>query len=389
VRALDTFAVQVDLRAPEPAFLELCYTYLTLPLPCHAIEAARARGHEASWTEPGQMVTSGPFLLKESRPHERVVLSKNPNYFDAPSVRIEEIHFLADDGVTALKLFQAGIVDSMDGNVLPLQFVPKMRKLAEFHMGPACACHNWRISTKRAPLDNVLLRYALNMATDKDATVRFLGAGQQPAKSRVPLLEGYRSPQNLPVEINGRTCDILAYNPSAARELWAGATSAEARRPLPIHYWARADSQLLAEILQSQLRRNLGLETRLMPQESAAYIRTILIDGDYTGVAEDPYIANYPDPYDLLSLYTATYANWSDSEYDSMLAAATSTADSTLRMERLAACEEKLLRAMPFIPLYFDSWVYLERQDVHGLKLNLLGLPGFKYAWIDTRGRPT
>ena len=180
VRALDTFAVQVDLRAPEPAFLKLCYTFLTLPLPCHAIDAARARGREASWTDPGRMVSSGPFLLKESRPHERIVLSKNPNYFDAPIVRVEEIHFFADDGVTALKLFQAGMVDAMDGNVLPRQFVPKMRKRAELQMGPACACHNWRISAKRAPLNNVRLRYALNMATDKDATAHFWGRDNDP-----------------------------------------------------------------------------------------------------------------------------------------------------------------------------------------------------------------
>jgi oligopeptide transport system substrate-binding protein len=386
VRALDTFAFQVDLRAPEPTFLKMCYTFGP-PLPCHAIDSARAQGREASWTEPGHMVTSGPFLLKESRVHERVVVSKNPNYFDAPLVRIEEIHFFADDGATALKLFQAGMVDSMDGRVLPLQFVPRMRKFAELHMGPACACHNWRISTKRPPLDNVFLRYALNMATDKDATARFLGAGQRPAKSRVPPLEGYRSPQSLPVEINGRTCDVLAYNPRAARELWAGATSAEARHPLPIHYWTRVDNQLLAEILQSQWRENLGLETKLMPQEPRGYGQTIMVDGNFTGVAVDSYIAGYPDPYDLLSLYTATYANWSDSEYDRMLAAATSTADSALRMKKLAACEERLLRAMPLIPLYFDTWVYLERPEVHGLKFSLVGVPGFKYAWIDTNWR--
>ena len=42
VRALDRFAFQVDLRAPEPALLKLFYTFLTLPLPCHAIDAARA-----------------------------------------------------------------------------------------------------------------------------------------------------------------------------------------------------------------------------------------------------------------------------------------------------------------------------------------------------------
>jgi len=43
-----------------------------------------------------------------------------------------------------------------------------------------------------------------------------------------------------------------------------------------------------------------------------------------------------------------------------------------------------LLRAMPFVPLYFDTWVYLERREVRGLILNPLGVPSFKYAWIDT-----
>ena len=43
VHALDTFAFQVDLRAPEPTFLKMCYSFWTLPLPCHAIDSARAR----------------------------------------------------------------------------------------------------------------------------------------------------------------------------------------------------------------------------------------------------------------------------------------------------------------------------------------------------------
>jgi oligopeptide transport system substrate-binding protein len=357
-------------------------------MPRHAIEAARHRGHEASWTEPDRMVTSGPFVLKESRPHERTVLAKNPNYFDAALVGVDGIEFSAADGVTVVNLFQVGLADSMDGRVLPLQFAPRMRGRGEFHVRPACACHNWRISAKRAPLANPLLRYALNMATDKDATARFLGAGQTPAKPRVPPLDGYRSPQTLPVEIDGRTCDILAYDPRAARELWAKAASPEAQHPISIHYPTRVDSRLLAEILQSQWRENLGIETRLMPQEPAAYVQTVLNDGDFTGVAEDSWFGSYPDPYDSLSIYTA-HPNWSDPAFDRMLAAATSTADPARRMDKLAACEAMLMRAMPFVPLYFDTWVYLERPEVRGLSLSPIGVPVFKYAWIDTNRRPS
>ena len=59
-------------------------------------------------------------------------------------------------------------------------------------------------------------------------------------------------------------------------------------------------------------------------------------------------------------------------------------APAALRMEKLADCETTLLRAMPFVPLYFDTWVYLERPEVRGLSVGPMGYPAFKYAWIDT-----
>ena len=70
--------------------------------------------------------------------------------------------------------------------------------------------------------------------------------------------------------------------------------------------------------------------------------------------------------------------------FDAALTAASSTADPARRLEKLAACEADLLRAMPFIPLYFDAWVYLERPQVRGMVLNRGGIPVFKYAWIDS-----
>lgn len=67
VRAPDDFTFQVDLRSPTPFFLELITQYITAAVPRQAIEAARHRGNEASWTEPGRMVVSGPFCLRSWR----------------------------------------------------------------------------------------------------------------------------------------------------------------------------------------------------------------------------------------------------------------------------------------------------------------------------------
>jgi ABC-type oligopeptide transport system substrate-binding subunit len=211
VRALGRFEFQVDLWKPAPYFLMLCCA--AYPAPRHVIEQARREGREASWTEPARIVTSGPFRLKEYRPHERTIVARNPQYFDAALVGIDEIEFAAGDGVQVLNLFRAGLADSMEGRVLPLQLAPRMKREAALHVRPACASHSWRISTNRPPWDNLILRYALNMATDKEAVTRFLGMGQLPAKTRVPAFPGYTSPASMPVVISGRPCDVLEYNP--------------------------------------------------------------------------------------------------------------------------------------------------------------------------------
>ena len=385
VRALDEFSFEMDLEAPAAHLLMLCF--ITSILPRHAIEAARRRGREESWTEPGHIVTSGPFLLKESRPRERTVVVRNPNYFEAGLTGVEGIEFIAADGALVLNLFQAGVADAMDGRALPRQLAPSLRNSGESHVRPTFANHNWRIDTKHAPLDNVLLRYALNMATDKAATARFLGMGQIPAKGRVPPLDGYRSPDRLMVDIDGIQCDVLAFDPRTARELWTQALPAGAGLPIPVYHKALHDHAILAEILRSQWRSHLGIETKLVPVEAQLHEASILQKGHFAGIAGDSWVGDYPDPTNFLDLYKSPYPNWSDERFDASLIAASSIADPVLRMEKLAKCEADLLRAMPFVPLIFDAWVYLESSRVHGMALNRGGVPVYKYAWVDTSGR--
>jgi ABC-type oligopeptide transport system substrate-binding subunit len=381
VRAIDRFAVQVDLVDSTPYFLLLCcIAFIT---PRRVIEQARREGCENSWTEPGRIATSGPFRLKELRPHDRTVVTRNPLYFDAAFVGVEEIEFSAADGVTVVNLFRSGLADSMEGRVLPLQLAPRLKGEASLHVRPASASHSWRFSANRQPMDRLTLRCALNMATDKQAITRFLGMGQSPAKTRVPPLPHYPSVSNLRVDIDGRPCEILAYDPRTARELWRATPNAPAR--LAIHYPARIDSRLLAEIQQHQWKQNLAIETDLQAHEPAAYIDSIFTQGDFTGVAEDTAISNFADPYDSLSLYAGTYPSWSDAAFGATLNAASAITNPALRMKELAECEATLMRAMPMIPLYYDTWVYLERPEVHGLRLNPLGVPAFKYAWIESK----
>jgi hypothetical protein len=45
--------------------------------------------------------------------------------------------------------------------------------------------------------------------------------------------------------------------------------------------------------------------------------------------------------------------------------------------------------AMPVVPLYFDSFSFLQKPFVRGLWNNPADVPLFKYASIDTQWRPS
>src|SRR6185437_50932 len=138
VRALDDFALQVNLRAPTLFFLELISNRIFAPVPCRAIEAAKRRGSESSWTEPHHIMTSGAFTLHEHRPYDRVVLRKNPHYYEAGLVALQEIRFITvPDGTTCANLYRAGDAHSMAGDRLPPLFAGAVERKVDAYSVPA------------------------------------------------------------------------------------------------------------------------------------------------------------------------------------------------------------------------------------------------------------
>ena len=91
----------MDLRSPTPFFLELLSVFTLFPVPRLAIERVPRGRNENSWTEPNNIVTSGPFTLREHRSRDRIVVERNTQYYDAPTVALEQVSFLLTQETTA------------------------------------------------------------------------------------------------------------------------------------------------------------------------------------------------------------------------------------------------------------------------------------------------
>ena len=107
----------------------------------------------------------------------------------------------------------------MDPRLIPPPLVPALSRKRDFGAAPAFSTLWYLVNTGTPPLDRPAVRYALNLAIDKTAIVNFLGAGLKPANGIVPPMTGYSSAATLPVSINGRNLNVLAFDPRSAREL--------------------------------------------------------------------------------------------------------------------------------------------------------------------------
>jgi oligopeptide transport system substrate-binding protein len=146
----------------------------------------------------------------------------------------------------------------------------------------------------------------------------------------------------------------------------------------------------MAQILQKQWAANLGAEVSLVMTEWTVWVQSIL-SVSYRGMIESGLGADYPDPNSFFENFTGRGdgSGWSDPEFGRLLDHANAEGYNTARMRKLAVCEERILRAMPVLPMFFDAYSYLEKPYVRGMTRNALDTPSFKDVWIDTSWRPS
>jgi ABC-type oligopeptide transport system substrate-binding subunit len=241
----------------------------------------------------------------------------------------------------------------------------------------------------------VLLRYALNMAMDKNAIVKSLETGSSPALGCIPAMKGYAQLTTLPVVVDGISVDVLRYDPRAARAMlskagFPGGLDVSGKR-LSVELTFEGN-RAVVEIIQQQWRAELNIDVKLVRRDFITLIRELL-DLSYRGGCDDVWTAKYPDPATFLDLFQTgsvqSGTGWSDPKFDALLSAADAAPNLETRMQRLAECERFLLTAMPIIPTYFQVYSSLVKPYVRGWAYNPLNEHHFKYVWIDRNWTPS
>ena len=379
VRAPDDFTLEFTLERPAPYLAAAVTLPAWFPVHRASIEKLGQFDDRAvPWTRPENMVCNGPFVLQEWSPGSRVVVGRNPNYWDARHVRLNRIVFYPiENASTQEAAFRAGQLHLTSD--VPLSKIAAYRRdhPAILRIDPFLDTAFMRFNTRRPPFNDPHVRQALARALDRTALVRdVLLGGQQPAHCLTPPdTAGYTARAGIPDDF------------AAARRLLAEAGYPGGRGfpKVEIQFATLELNQRLLEAVQQMWRRELGIGVTLANKEQRVWLndeRQLNYDISYAH-----WIGDYVDPSTYLELFTSDGGNnstgWADPAYDRLVRAAGAEQDPARRNELYQQAEAILLGAAPIAPVFFNTRVFLCHPAVRNWRPALLGIHQYKDVYLE------
>ena len=167
--APDARTLVITLERPTPYLPLLAANCAWYPVNPRVLERLGGLTNRSTpWLTPKNFVGNGPFLLQEWTPNARIVVEKNPRYWDAGTVRLNRIVFYPiDNPDVEERNFRAGQLHVT--YAVPLSKIPTYREQspARLRADPLLRTFFIRFNTTKPPFDNPKLRRALSLAIDR------------------------------------------------------------------------------------------------------------------------------------------------------------------------------------------------------------------------------
>ncbi|MBI3953441.1 MAG: peptide ABC transporter substrate-binding protein [Chloroflexi bacterium] len=361
VRALDARTVQFTLRQPDPIFLNLLALWPVYPIRRDVVER-----YGDKWTEAGNLIGNGPFLLKEWAHQDHITLERSPNYWGRPAKLQRIVVKMVTDVNAELAAYK--------NNELDVSRVPPGTEKAtlddpvlgkEIVRFPELVTFAFQFNNTVPPFDNKPLRQAITTAIDRDSFINKVRNGVgRPATSWIPPgMPGFDPDLGSQYKLN----------PARAKELLAQAGFPEGRGlpPLKFQYADTAGNKVIAEFLQANMKDHLGINIVLEPTEPRAF--SALITQKKHTWALLGWGADYPDPDNWLpelfgSGKPANRTNYTSPAFDDLVKRAKAELDEKKRLDLWKQAHKVLIDDAPLAPIFYRERFFLRKPWVQDMR---------------------
>ncbi len=385
VEAPDDKTLVVKLTSPCPYFGSLAAFATLSPVQQGTIDT----NGDAWAIDAGTYICNGPFYISEWRPGAYIMMSKNPNYWNADAIKLDAIKWnLIEDPNASYSAYQTEEIMMIKD--VPTEEIPSLSGSDEFYIDPIIGTYYLSLNTQKEPFNDVNVRKALSLAIDRDYVANTLMQGTYtPAYNFIG--PGWLDTDGTEFisKANGGQPYISSdhdANIEEAKKLLSDAGYPDGQGLPTITYSTNDASyhKVVAEYLQ-QAWAEIGVDCQVDIVEWASFT-PIRRNGDFDS-SRNGWVGDYSDASNMLDLFYSSNGNndgkFSSPDYDAAMDISRTTLDAAERSEALHKAEDVLLEEMGCIPLAYYNDFWLQRKELKGSWHGTNGYWYFMYADID------
>lgn len=345
-------------------------------------------------------IGTGPFYFKMWKEGVKMVLLKNPRYFETdstgtplPYLDAVAISFVIDKQTAFLEFvkgnldFMSGIDASYKDELLTRSGELNPDYKLKFNLSKAPYLNTEYLGfvvdtilpqSKNNPLCDVRVRQAINYGFDRRKMMLYLRNN-----IGIPGTYGF-IPPGLPASGTDGTYGYN-YKPDKARQLLAEAGYPGGKGLPPITLSTNASYLDLCQYIQSELEAiGITLKIDVSPpgtlREQMAKSEVPFFRGSW--------IADYPDAENYLSLFYSpnftpagpNYTRFSNTLYDNLYRMSLAETNDSIRYSQYRSMDSIVMAHAPVVVLYYDEVLRFTQKNIEGLGNNPLNLLTLKYV---------
>jgi 4-phytase/acid phosphatase/peptide/nickel transport system substrate-binding protein len=368
VQAPDELTLVYNLNDPAVNYPSLV-SYAHQNAAVHSPTAWKTKGDDYNRNPVG----TGPYVLKSWTAGDRMILEKNPDYWDKDKIFLDRIILKplpdAQSRFASLQSGEADIVWDDEYDADNIQKAQKDSKLT-VHTYVGSGAQVYAFNTKVAPFDDVRVRQALVMAIDRKKMSQAITNGLSRATTN-PYGDGSwvkcKDDGALPTDIEKAKALIKDYGKPVEFKMLVTATPR---------------GRNVGQVLQ-QFWKNVGANMEIEQVEQTAIVPRAFMRQFQLTPWRIVDLAD-PDPQMWANFHTGSpvaLANYSNPELDKLLEHARTTADIDKRIDDYCAISRHINKEAIWFWTFQNTYYALSTAKVKGLPKMYSGVIDVSRAW--------